>query len=133
MSELAPQQWHDLYEANKEGLWRLVRFEAEHEPDRVDYYEQLEEIERERRKQERTERIKSLPPPPPSRLTVSEALERLEAVRRSGRGRWMARCPVHEDWTPSLAVTESDARPGEAVVHCFAGCDWRDVMGTLRQ
>ena len=51
-------------------------------------------------------------------------------------GRWqgaygMARCPVHEDRTPSLKIL--DAENGDITVHCFAGCDWRDVKDALRR
>ncbi len=51
-------------------------------------------------------------------------------------GRWsgrygMVRCPAHKDRTPSLKV--SVGPNGDVVVHCFAGCDWRDVKDALRQ
>jgi DNA-binding transcriptional regulator YiaG len=38
---------------------------------------------------------------------VSVVLGRLDLVRKSGKG-WMARCPAHEDRTPSLSVSEGD-------------------------
>ena len=58
-----------------------------------------------------------------------------EIVKRLG-GHWcgrygMARCPAHKDRTPSLKV--SVGPNGDVVVHCFAGCDWRDVKDALRQ
>ena len=58
-----------------------------------------------------------------------------ELVKALG-GRWsgsygMVRCPAHEDRTPSLKV--SDAADGGLTVHCFAGCDWRDVKDALRR
>ncbi len=51
------------------------------------------------------------------------------------KGRWhgtygMARCLVHADRTPSLKI--ADTEDGGVTVHCFAGCDWRDVKGALR-
>jgi hypothetical protein len=49
--------------------------------------------------------------------------------RRAGPGRWMARCPSHEDRTPSLSLTE---RAGRVLVYCFAGCRQRDVIEALR-
>jgi len=50
-------------------------------------------------------------------------------------GRWrgeygLARCPVHDDRTPSLKVWEWH---GETYLHCFAGCPWRDVKAELRR
>jgi len=48
--------------------------------------------------------------------------------RRDGTG-WMARCPAHDDVTPSLSVDVGHA--GRTLVHCHAGCDQRDVIEAL--
>lgn len=50
---------------------------------------------------------------------VDRLLERLEAVKPSGLGKWTARCPAHEDRNASLSV--SAGRQG-VLAHCFAGC-----------
>jgi hypothetical protein len=42
----------------------------------------------------------------------------------------MARCPAHDDRTPSLAITQT--REGRVLVYCHAGCDQRDVLAALR-
>lgn len=55
-------------------------------------------------------------------------LGRLDKVRASGEGRWMARCPAHEDGRPSLMVSERDGRVG---LHCFAGCDTASILDAL--
>lgn len=52
-------------------------------------------------------------------------LSRLDGVRKSGRG-YMARCPAHEDRSPSLAITPCD--DGRILIHCFAGCEAGDVL-----
>ena len=133
--EVAPGVWDDLWRTNPEGAWRLVRFEAEHEPDRVAHFEALEDIERERRRELRRQRATAMLPLDrrgPYALPLELALDRLEGVRPAGPGRWKARCPLHDDASPSLYVTEQEARPGEAVLHCFAGCDWRNVKAALR-
>jgi len=49
-------------------------------------------------------------------------------------GRWLgeygsARCPCHDDRNPSLSVGSNDE--GHLIVHCHAGCDWRDVKDAL--
>jgi len=44
-------------------------------------------------------------------------------------GGWLARCPAHDDRTPSLSII--DGRCGRPIFHCFAGCDWRDVSDRL--
>jgi putative DNA primase/helicase len=58
------------------------------------------------------------------------------AITKALGGRWqglhgLCRCPVHADRTPSLKV-RGDSRKSDGVdVHCFAGCDWRDVKAAL--
>lgn len=60
-------------------------------------------------------------------MTTQELLSRLEGVRKSGRG-WMARCPSHQDNSPSLSVTEGDRG---LLIHCFAHCEKQDVVAAL--
>lgn len=60
-------------------------------------------------------------------MTLVELLARLEGVRPSG-GQWIARCPAHEDRSPSLSVAAEGDR---LLVHCYAGCRAEDVMGAL--
>lgn len=56
-------------------------------------------------------------------------LARLEGVKRTGQGKWVALCPAHGDKHPSLAVRETD--DGVLLIHCFAGCDAEAVLGAL--
>lgn len=60
-------------------------------------------------------------------MTVENLLARLDKVKRTGPGRWQARCPSHDDKGPSLSVRELDS--GVCLVHCFAGCSVADVLG----
>jgi hypothetical protein len=55
-------------------------------------------------------------------------LSRLERVRRSGSG-WVARCPAHEDRSPSLSVREGGE--GRVLVYCHAGCPTEDVVAAI--
>lgn len=50
---------------------------------------------------------------------VLHILHRLRNVRRSRSG-WIARCPAHQDRSPSLAVSEGNR--GRILLHCFSGC-----------
>ncbi|WP_459557401.1 YfjI family protein [Lacunimicrobium album] len=50
-------------------------------------------------------------------LTV---LDKLECVTPSGEGKWMARCPAHDDGRPSLQVASGDN--GNCLAKCYAGC-----------
>ena len=48
--------------------------------------------------------------------------------RANGSG-FVARCPAHEDSTPSLSISETE---GRVLVHCHAGCEQRAVIDELR-
>lgn len=50
---------------------------------------------------------------------LDNLLSRLEKVRHVGRGKWMARCPVHDDRDPSLSIGQTD--DGRVLLYCF-GC-----------
>jgi len=62
-------------------------------------------------------------------MTAAEIAARLGGARRSGCGWWSCRCPAHDDRTPSLSVRDGERGP---IVHCWAGCDPRDVLAALR-
>ncbi len=61
-------------------------------------------------------------------MSASTLLDRLEGVRATGPGRWVARCPGHQDKAPSLSIREIDDR---ALIHCFAGCAAPDVLAAV--
>lgn len=62
-------------------------------------------------------------------MTAERLLARLDAVRRVGDGRWIARCPAHDDKGPSLSIRElPDLR---VLLHCFSGCSANDVLGAI--
>lgn len=62
-------------------------------------------------------------------MPASDLLSRLSAVRPSGKHKWMARCPAHQDVSPSLSIAETD--DGKVLVHCFAGCPVDDVLAAV--
>ncbi|MFK2876869.1 hypothetical protein [Rhodanobacter hydrolyticus] len=55
-------------------------------------------------------------------------LPRLDGVRKAGRG-WIARCPAHQDRSPSLSITERE--DGVLLVHCHGGCEVADVCAAV--
>ena len=59
-------------------------------------------------------------------MSATLLLERLDKVRQTGRGSWVACCPSHADTSPSLSIRETD--DGLLLVHCFAGCDVSEVL-----
>jgi hypothetical protein len=60
--------------------------------------------------------------------TAAEIAAALGGIR-SGNG-WKARCPAHDDHTPSLSVTD---REGRVLFYCHAGCGQRVVIAALRE
>ncbi len=59
---------------------------------------------------------------------------RAEQLTRSLGGRWhgrygTARCPAHDDRNPSLSIRDGDA--GALLLHCFTGCEYRDIRAAL--
>jgi hypothetical protein len=59
---------------------------------------------------------------------VARILDRLDGVRRSGRG-WIARCPAHADRSASLSLAAGD--DGRVLLRCFAGCSAAAVVHAI--
>jgi hypothetical protein len=60
---------------------------------------------------------------------VETLLGRLDGVRQTAPDRWVARCPAHDDRSPSLGVRETD--DGRVLLRCWAGCDTAVVLATV--
>jgi hypothetical protein len=60
---------------------------------------------------------------------VDKLLDRLDGVRQTAPGRWIAKCPAHEDRGPSLSIRELE--DGRILLHDFAGCGVGDVVASL--
>ena len=61
---------------------------------------------------------------------TAETIARALGGRKAGSG-WTARCPAHDDRTPSLSIR--NAADGTLLVHCHAGCDQERVIAALRK
>jgi hypothetical protein len=59
---------------------------------------------------------------------ITRVLSRLEKVSRTGDG-WSARCPSHEDGSPSLSVGVGEG--GRVLLRCHAGCALEDIVAAL--
>jgi len=55
-------------------------------------------------------------------------LSRLESVRSAG-SRHTAKCPNHDDRSPSLSIAEAD--DGTVLIHCHAGCETYDILASV--
>jgi len=52
----------------------------------------------------------------------------LKGLRRSHAG-YLAVCPAHADHAPSLSISAGD--DGRVLLHCWAGCETRDIVAAL--
>ena len=64
-----------------------------------------------------------------SESAAARLLDRLLGVRQTGLGRWLAKCPAHEDRSPSLSIRELD--DGTVLVKDFGGCGAADVVAAV--
>jgi hypothetical protein len=60
---------------------------------------------------------------------AARILDRLDGVKPTGTGRWIAKCPAHPDRSPSLSIREAD--DGRVLLHDFGGCDTESVLIAL--
>jgi hypothetical protein len=61
-------------------------------------------------------------------MIIAKLTSRLEGVKCTGPGRYIAKCPSHPDKSPSMTVAEKE---GRVVFHCFAGCEPADVLASV--
>ena len=62
-------------------------------------------------------------------MNLDALLARLDGLRETGANRWIARCPSHDDRSPSLSIRDADS--GRILLHCFAGCETEDVLASV--
>ncbi len=62
-------------------------------------------------------------------MRLSSLISHLNAVRETGPGKYVSRCPAHDDRSPSLAIRDCD--DGRVLIHCFAGCETENVLSAI--
>ena len=62
-------------------------------------------------------------------MSIDAFLSSLDGVKKTGANRYLARCPAHDDRSPSLSVAEGDN--GRTLIHCFAGCEPLDILNSV--
>lgn len=62
-------------------------------------------------------------------MAVDHLLSKLDLVKKTGQGRWVARCPAHSDKRASLSIRELD--DSRILIHCFAGCETESVLRSI--
>ena len=62
-------------------------------------------------------------------MTIDTFISCLDGVRKTGADRYLARCPAHDDRSPSLSIKDGD--DGRVLIHCFAGCEPQSVLDAI--
>ena len=60
---------------------------------------------------------------------IDHLLARLDGVRSTGARRWLAKCPAHDDRSPSLSISERD--DGAVLLHDHGGCSVHEVLSAV--
>lgn len=61
-------------------------------------------------------------------MELNDFLSKLNKIKKSGEGKYMALCPAHQDKDLSLSITSDKEK---ILVHCFAGCSTESVLQSL--
>ena len=64
-------------------------------------------------------------------MSALDIVKALDGRWEKNKGYGFVSCPCHADKTPSLKIIDAD--DGDIVLHCFAGCDWKQIKDALRQ
>lgn len=62
-------------------------------------------------------------------MSANDLLARLEKVKRTGPGRWIASCPTRDDKHPSMTIRELD--DGLVLIHDFGGDSPDEVLDAI--
>jgi putative DNA primase/helicase len=76
--------------------------------------------------------LEAFPPKPNAGIAAhfGEAEQIARALEGRGNGKsWLAKCPCHEDRKASLSISEKN---GTLLLHCFAGCEFENIIDVLR-
>ena len=57
---------------------------------------------------------------------ISELVSQYTMIRKTGEGKFVAKCPFHEDKLPSLSINDN-----RGLWHCFAGCGGGDIYSFI--
>jgi hypothetical protein len=63
------------------------------------------------------------------KMPILDVIGRLDHCKSTGEDKYIARCPAHEDRSPSLTIRE--LADGRILIHCFAGCSPLDVLTSI--
>lgn len=62
-------------------------------------------------------------------MIALQLISRLDGVRPTGRDQWIAKCPAHDDKSPSLSIRETS--DGTILIKCWAGCSAYEIVSSV--
>lgn len=62
-------------------------------------------------------------------IGIEGLLSRLDGVRKTGAGKWVAKCPTRKERTASLSIKQTD--DGRILFHDFGGSDAAEILAAL--
>lgn len=62
-------------------------------------------------------------------MSAEILLSKLDRVKRTGSGRWIASCPCRDDKRPSMTIRELD--DGRVLIHDFGGSSPTDILNAV--
>lgn len=62
-------------------------------------------------------------------MAADKLLNRLDRVKQTGPGRWIASCPCRDDKRPSMTIRELD--DGRVLIHDFGGSTPAEILGAV--
>ncbi len=62
-------------------------------------------------------------------MIIQDFLSKFNGVKKTGKDRWMACCPAHDDRTASLSICIVE--DGKILCHCFAECDIGQILDAV--
>ena len=57
---------------------------------------------------------------------IDNILDRIDGAKKTGPDKWQARCPAHDDRSPSLSIKEGP--DGTVLLKCWAGCSAQGIV-----
>lgn len=61
-------------------------------------------------------------------MSADRIISMLSDIRPRGEDRWIARCPAHDDHSPSLSIRQTSDR---VLMRCWAGCTVDDICSAI--
>lgn len=62
-------------------------------------------------------------------MPIDTLLNKLERVKSTGHGRWIASCPTRDDKHPSMTIRELD--DGRVLIHDFGGSSPQEILDSI--